>query len=795
MTERPLCLWAFSFFTGVLAGAGAGLPMVAALLSCVLLLGLFLWKQGFRRPFLVLFLFLFFFGYVLSREKWSFVREDLPEDQATLRMWGRVMEREEREKGSTIYLLVERWEEEGRSGISSENVGRRRLFRTRCVVYASGFESVEPGDRVALRGRVMHFAEPTNEGEFNQRNQFWGSDWHFAVYPEDFSVVEYKRGMAAALRALRVRLGETLDQITDEEGAGVFRAMVLGEKKAVPKELKELFMEGSIGHVLVVSGLHFSVLGMGLFSLIRPRSNFIIAGAAASVFLFVMGGVCGFSVSVVRAYVMFLIYVLAQVLGRDYDLPSALSLAGMLLLFQNPLVLFLPAFQLSVSAVLGIVLLVPLFGTVKKGKGWGRLLSGGLASLGIQLFTLPVTLYYFFSFNPYSFLLNGMVLPAMPTVLLSGLLGALVGTAIPAVGSWLVLPGRWLIRGVEVLCRLLGKMPFSSICVGRPAPVIMAVYYGLLLAAALVVRRHIPNLTWDGRKRRERREGRERGESGEGKIWLLCLFLPALVFFLRREPPARLDVLDVGQGQCVCVSLRGGETILYDGGSGDRSNVGSYVIAPFLKSRGITHVDHVFVSHLDQDHWSGIQELLEQGDVTIGTLYLSRASPRDEADQAACRLAEQHGVPVRRFGRGDMLAGKELSLEGLHPWEGMEVADRNETSLVLRLQVEGISVLLCGDVGQWSEEQMEQAGLLSPVDVLLVAHHGSKYSSGAPFLEALRPALGIISCGRNNSYGHPHSQTLERLAAAGCQVRCTMEEGAVSMSVEKRKVFFAFSFR
>ena len=256
---------------------------------------------------------------------------------------------------------------------------------------------------------------------------------------------------------------------------------------------------------------------------------------------------------------------------------------------------------------------------------------------------------------------------------------------------------------------------------------------------------------------------------------LICVMVCLMTVRIRTN--SRVTFLDVGQGDCICVELKSGETYIFDCGSSSRRNVGEYVLLPYLKYRGIQKLNAVFISHDDVDHRNGVDELMILGPnegIEIECLY----APGD----------------IRK---GDGWTTENGSFQCLHPEQGEPVGDNASSQcFFVELNENGINlrILLTGDVEKEGETEListiqevqkKNVGI-NNLDVLKVAHHGSAYSSRDALLELIRPKVAVISCGRNNSYGHPHKETLQRLEKIGSQVVVTTDGGAITLeSVDK----------
>ena len=253
-----------------------------------------------------------------------------------------------------------------------------------------------------------------------------------------------------------------------------------------------------------------------------------------------------------------------------------------------------------------------------------------------------------------------------------------------------------------------------------------------------------------------------------------------------------ITMLDVGQGDSFVIQSPDGTTFLLDGGSTSESEVGNYRILPFLKARGIRNVDYVMISHADQDHVSGLKELAEEsgveGDVRIGCAVLPAVAEKDDNYLELEQVFQEAGIPLQYMGAGDRLSGEKVSLTCLWPERTLSLGDRNELSMVLLLEYGEFQMLFTGDIGEYAERRIIRTEALLDVEILKVAHHGSRYSSCDEFLQYIRPEAGLISCSASNTYGHPGEETLHRLADAGCRVFITKDSGAERIWTDGRTV-------
>lgn len=564
------------------------------------------------------------------------------------------------------------------------------------------------------------------------------------------------------------------------EDAGILEAMLLGDRKNMEETDKHLFQIMGISHILAVSGLHIAVFGWGLFKILRRmRCSVKNAGLVSCAGIFFYGGMTGNSAAAVRAAVMFAMSVGALASGRTYDFLSAVSLAAILILVQRPLYLYDSGFLLSFGAVLGLGMVCPdLFPKeeIRKEGFLQKSLHGGIS---VWLTTLPVTLYFFFEIPVFGILINILVLPLAGLLLGAGALGGLLGMFLPAVfGKTAAYPAIFLLRIFRKAGELLSRLPWAMWSFGKPALWKCGMYYVFLCAA----------LIWKGKYPR---------------CFKRMVILAGMLVLFLKLPRKGMEVtfLDVGQGDCACIQTEAGSCFLVDGGSLDVPKVGKYRILPFLKASGIGTVEGVFISHMDEDHVNGIRELLEmiinrETGLKINRLFLSLCSETEKDRKELEKLGKRAGCEIVHVEKGTVLREKETVMECLSPSGAF--SDSNAGSQVLLVSDRSFHILFTGDVeGQGEAEltkTLKRKGKTG-IDVLKIAHHGSKNSTGEAFLQQAKPAAAVISCGKENRYGHPHRELLERLEKEKIHIVKTPDCGAICVSAFRKKVQISFQYR
>jgi len=662
------------------------------------------------------------------------------------------------------------------------------------ICYAEDGQEPRTGSYVRMRGKLCAFAGATNPGEFDARRYYQILDIqarlrNAVIMEETVSYDKFREG----LYRLRTYLSALLDVCFEEKDASIMKAVLLGEKAGLDEETKQLYQLSGIIHILSISGLHISIIGMGLYKILHKIGCPKVINVVFSIALMYCYGVMtGMSISAYRAVVMFGIHIAAGLFGRTYDMLTAMAVAAISVLMRQPLYLYHSGFLFSFGAILAIGLFLPameenLFGA-DRSKGlrsfapYGRKFTDCAwavisraeklisTSLAVSIVTLPVYLCFYYEYPLYSLFLNALLLPSMGLILSDGILSLLTAMYYLPFGSYTAIPAHFLLAVYEFCCSLVLRLPESRSIPGRPENWQIAVFVLILCIAVRYDHKWSRLLFWQ---------------------WIL---LALLCITMRYQSGLQITFLDVGQGDCIYLADENGGHYLIDGGSSSKSDVGTYQMLPFLKEEGADTLDAVFVTHFDSDHYNGIRMLveeMEQNGIVIENLILPDigAGSRGEEYAGLEALAVSRGISVRYIHKGETLRRRDLKFICLHPEKGAEL-ESNEASVVLYLEYGAFAALFTGDLeGSGEEAVRQQLESIMPegrgITVLKVAHHGSGNSTGEAFLKTVSPQIALISAGKNNRYGHPHKELMARLEQTGCRIYQTKESGAVTIRVTR----------
>ena len=661
------------------------------------------------------------------------------------------------------------------------------------LCYMSDITEPKLGSVVTVQGKAMNFRQDRNPGGFDQREYYRVQKIYYQLKNGRLLTQSGQYSFyRESLYRLRRQLERVLEQCMEEQDAAVMKAVLLGNKQELDTEKKQLYQKSGIAHVLAISGVHITILGMGLYEgLRRLRIPDWLCSGAAIILMLLYGDMVGMSTSAYRAIFMFALKMGAQILHRTYDMMTALALAAVGVLLEQPLYLYHAGFLLSFGAILGIGCMLDVIKTDvtqmsserTKDKLWiykkltktREGLAGGFAVFTVHF---PIMLWFYYEFPIYSFLLNLLVIPAMGMVMILGLVcigfGAFHGGFMRGIAYLAAQGCHLLLQGFDLLCEGSLKLPGSTWIVGRPAAWRIVIFYSAMILL-YVIHQYL-------KKEKEL----------EMPYWLKMTWILAAVMMLTHRTYGNLEitVMDVGQGDGIWIETDKGEHYLIDGGSTSENKLAQYTLVPFLKYTGTGRLDAVFLTHLDEDHISGVRELLEnpQG-IQIEQVVIAQAARKDEKYGQLQQLCKKRKIPLRYVKSGDCMESGNMRLQILHPEAQYHAQDRNGYSLVMKLEYDGFHALFTGDVTE--DGEMAVARIL-PSDwkchFYKVAHHGSRYSNSEFILNQLQPDIAVISCGENNSYGHPHTEVLERLRQVGTTVYRTDESGAVMLTVSSKRL-------
>ena len=717
---------------------------------------------------------------------------DLKEN--TVIVQGKIYKIENTAFGTNIYL----------KGVEVEN-GEKSVSVKRIFVNTEKIPNVKIGNIIKVRGKLRQFEEAANKGNFDSRKYYLSLGFYGKIEAGTIEIInsDYS-GIRQGLYELRMEIIERLEKLcSDNNGIfsiinnknGIIGAIILGDKTDIDSDIKELYSVSGIAHILAISGLHISFIGMAIYRLLRRRFRFLFSAAVSIPVVLSFGIMSGFGISTIRAIIMFILKIIGEVLGRKYDAITAISLAGLVLLVQNPFVVCNSGFQMSFGAIIAIVLILPIVEEILNTDN--KIIKVISANFTISLVMNPILAWNYYELPTFSFLLNIVVVPLMSVVIVSSIAGIFCSCIMFGFGKVVIFPGCGILELYTFLCNIINKSSVASIVVGQPKVTIIIVYYAILLVVLFGLKNIRTKYTRAEKERNiikketglvlEKKAKKERRIKGQNvKLRLACivgfLLLNCLIYYIP-NPGFYITFIDVGQGDGILIHGDNGTKVMVDGGSTSEKQVAKNCIVPYLKAEGIGTIDYSIITHTDKDHISGILEILENNNsnrIRIKNLVMPDINMKDDTYNELIEKAKLKKINVLYIKKGDTLSLGKTKIKCIYPETTTTASDKNDYCTVLSVKNKTSKILLTGDISKEIEEKIKD-DIEENYTVLKVAHHGSNYSSSEKFLKKVNPKYSIISVGKNNSYGHPGNKTMERLRKQGGVIYRTDEKGGITI--------------
>lgn len=707
---------------------------------------------------------------------------DLKEN--TVIVQGKIYKIENTAFGTNIYL----------KGVEVEN-GEKSVSVKRIFVNTEKIPNVKIGNIIKVRGKLRQFEEAANKGNFDSRKYYLSLGFYGKIEAGTIEIInsDYS-GIRQGLYELRMEIIERLEKLCSDNN-GIIGAIILGDKTDIDSDIKELYSVSGIAHILAISGLHISFIGMAIYRLLRRRFRFLFSAAVSIPVVLSFGIMSGFGISTIRAIIMFILKIIGEVLGRKYDAITAISLAGLVLLVQNPFVVCNSGFQMSFGAIIAIVLILPIVEEILNTDN--KIIKVISANFTISLVMNPILAWNYYELPTFSFLLNIVVVPLMSVVIVSSIAGIFCSCIMFGFGKVVIFPGCGILELYTFLCNIINKSSVASIVVGQPKVTIIIVYYAILLVVLFGLKNIRTKYTRAEKERNiikketglvlEKKAKKERRIKGQNvKLRLACivgfLLLNCLIYYIPNQG-FYITFINVGQGDGILIHGDNGTKVMVDGGSTSEKQVAKNCIVPYLKAEGIGTIDYSIITHTDKDHISGILEILENNNsnrIRIKNLVMPDINMKDDTYNELIEKAKLKKINVLYIKKGDTLSLGKTKIKCIYPETTTTASDKNDYCTVLSVKNKTSKILLTGDISKEIEEKIKD-DIEENYTVLKVAHHGSNYSSSEKFLKKVNPKYSIISVGKNNSYGHPGNETMERLRKQGGVIYRTDEKGGITI--------------
>jgi len=674
------------------------------------------------------------------------------------------------------------------------------------------------GDELSVASRLRFPRNNGNPGEYDYAGAMArdgiAATMTIAPRQEDqgaLQVIAHHRQFPfSQLQAVRDRIANLIDRTLPSTEAGEMRALVIGDRSGIDDDLRNAFARTGMAHLLVISGLHLGFVAAAIFVAVRFLTMVIVPGLAsrgwankagaiaAAIAVCAYTAIAGHHLSTVRAMIMVLAYMLAIVLDRASEAIASLALAAIVICLVLPGSTADVGFQLSFASVMAIILGMRRFTAwMKIRKRRGRLpaepdarawvlaerpLDYIAVSFWAMVGTAPLTAFHFNQVAMVGLVANAVVVPIMGFgATIAGLIGSAIGLLWQPAGAWFLWMGSMALRLSNSLAAWFVDWPAAWAHMFTPTPLEMVLAYALIFLwlSAPQARTAVPAL--EAKMPPPRSSG---WRIMAGAVLAILIAVDAAWWLRDRffNPNLRVTFLAVGEGDAAIVRFPGSKVMLIDAGEsyGGYDN-GERVVAPYLWSQKVLHVDYLVLSHPDSDHFGGFGYIaLNFGPEQFWAPSIASSDHSYAATLIAMMEAHVRFVTVPTAEKSTNIGGVQVLTVADN--EPSTTTKHNNGSVLLRLGFGKVGFLFTGDIEAAAEEQFVQQGVNLKATVLKVPHHGSKTSSTETFIDAVHPAVAVISDGYQNRFHFPAPKVLERYDAAGVRVFRTDLDGAVMTS-------------
>lgn len=846
--RRPMVFILLAYAGGITAGfvfKGDGLIPVGGLVFILMLLltaapNL---KKGWLRPFLLVFFLGYLYLNLYSADADPF--EQFDRKQVTI--VGHVISTQEQyEDYFKLEVAGEAFDNEGQR----KNFNARILVNLKgSLDYVDGMTSIDgklvyadlAGKPIRLTGIIARPPASKNPHLFDYKlylktrnisTVLESNSWQCTLLPGRVN------GLTNALSRYKYGLMERLQKNMTPETFGLMAGILFGDKNFIDDSIYQTFQKNGTAHILSVSGIHVGIIYAYIDKVVgkgkHPLYNVITVGL-----LMIYAALSGFSPSVDRAVFMIIIFIIGKLMQERYDLTTCTAFSAFVLLLYNPYNLLNLGFQLSYIAVFILAVILPWLSKFtgrllaekkedlsagskiqKKEKMLTKAVRMMVPLIAIQIGMIPITAYIFNYFSLSAFIANvpvillaGIILPiglilmlispilefcSNPMLINHGVDSILreMGSVMDFLFSLFATSAELLIWVMIELNKLTAIRGIGYFDIQNPSMMTLILYYIMIFLCCSELGQ------WYFKKGKIF-ENSTLHKKEKVIVSLVLIFLLMLCILISDDEfgDAELIFIDVGQGDCLHIRTPLGKNILIDGGGtrelesgGSGYDVGGKVLLPYFLKNGVSKIDMAFVSHLHDDHYKGIVSLAQVMKIDKVILY-SGNKPRQKDLVSSLNIDDNGLIYVQKGDRIRIEPG--IYIDILYPdYQGTisnQEADKQEKSddenamnLLLRLNYNGLTVMMTGDLSGEDEAKILEEGLNLKADILKVPHHGSRYSSSEAFIESVDPTFAIIQVGKNN-FGHPNPGIIENYAKKGIIVFRTDRDGAVLVDIEKNK--------
>lgn len=632
---------------------------------------------------------------------------------------------------------------ENKSVIKTDFI-KGKKFKTKLLVY----KKLDRGGSYKIRGKFYPPLPDMNKGTFNYEMNNKAQGIYLLGKISGYEKISEPMGIYKISNLFIDRAKYFFNKNLNERNAGLLASLILADKSLVDSMDRDRFDSLGMNHILAVSGLHIGVLALFLEFIIKKISKnkkFTDLALVIILFLYIMA--IGFPISAVRAFLFYILYKGNTYLEKDIDNRDIFFLSLSIILFINPMAIYSISLLLSYGAIFGLIFIYPHL--IERVSSKSLVNKSIIGALSVLISVFPLVNYYFSGFSLLVFAANLFIVPIYSIIISLGFIMGL-GIFPSLIGNFLDILMN-ATYGLESL--LISKGSIFLILKAFKFEYIF-VYYILLIF--IMNRRRLNEIIRPNLKLI--------------KIYMTISFIVMGIGIYKDLMTFEISQLYVDQGDCTLISYRGKTYLIDTGGASFENKIAEKYLFPNLKLRGVSTIDGIFISHFDEDHAGNLNKTLKN--YRVKNVFVNHL-PKDKS---ILENAEKYSNIIQLSKRDRVKLFKDTSMEVL--LDNKDRSDENDKSMVLFLNHKGFKTLFTGDISAEVESQVDRE-----INLLKVAHHGSKTSTSEEFLEKTKPVFAMISAGYENSYGHPHKEVLKNLEKHGIIYYVTSKDGETDFKI------------
>lgn len=648
---------------------------------------------------------------------------------------------------------------------------------TKLILYTNSSTEFIPGDILKICGEFNKSEKARNYKGFDYNNYLKQRKIYGIVYADNVSKIYTKKDIYYIRGMLLNNIIKKIHKLYNQDSQGFIEGILFGYTSNIEEQLIENFKIANISHILAISGLHISYVIYIMTVILRKTiKNKKLENYSIIFFLIFFWFITGESISCARACIMTIISIMSFNFYRKYNFYRSYIISIFIIVILNPFNFFNVGMWLSYLGLLGIKLFFDFFKTIfyhhiKVNEISRMIIQNIFISVSVQILIFPIIIYNFNTISLIFLLSNIIVFLFIDKIIILGYLSIFLSFINLNLGLFFSNINEILVNIFFRSIEILNSMLLSKIYVITPYWSSIFIYYFIIVTICIFYKRNkhyvlrlFCSFTF---VQIQYKRVIYKVKRLMPYIVIIVILIFICVQIVNQFKLLNIYFVDVGQGDCTLIKTPKGKNILLDGGEGGSSkyDYGKNVVLPYLLDRRISKLDYVMISHFDSDHVGGIISIIKE--IKVNKVIIGKQFETCENYEEFLNVIKKNKIQIQIVEAGDEICiEKNLSFYVLWPDSKSMINENvlNNNSLVCKLVYKDFSMLFTGDIEEIAEKSiLEKYENNLKTDVLKVAHHGSKTSSTVEFLQKANPKYVLIGVGKNNSFGHPNADVIERL--------------------------------